>query len=121
MYLVNDTIEEAIYEISVDRRLAHMKRKQDGTESHAKAPDELEERSFEAANTLEMQANPTAELLAKDRSAGEVVSKDDLGQCLFTKRMRVVERISAYPNGIVDSAVRAEAVEQRRADLGSMD
>ncbi|KAI9718804.1 MAG: hypothetical protein M1828_006566 [Chrysothrix sp. TS-e1954] len=117
MYLVNDTVEEAIYEISVGRRLAHMKSKGSSGTSRAATPGPLEESSLEQANSLQLQANPVAELLAKGKSAGEVVAKDDLWQCFFKKTNKPKKAPEQTSERLLTAAVRAEAVEQRSAAM----
>lgn len=110
MYLVSETVEEAIYEISVARRLEHMgKTSRAGSRSGTATPD-LREKSLEAANSLEMEAAPLTTLLRK-KGEGELVQPDDLWTCLFAKPRKqkspVLERE-------VDRHLRAEAAEARR-------
>lgn len=97
MYLISDTVEEAIYDISVSRRLAHMQRSSDlpAKTSRAVTPSaDLEQETeilLDAANSAQLNAAPLSQLMAKGASSGEVVSKDDLWSCLFGKS-RVVKR-----------------------------
>lgn len=118
MYLVTDTVEEAIYDVSVSRRLAHM-----GNSSKsqgAKNMDaDVEENTLEAANSLEMQEVPLAKLLSKGPGGGEVVEKGDVWKCLFGKGKRVQSKMVAGKsrNGEVHDVVGrhlgAEAAEAR--------
>ena len=81
MYLVEDTVEKAIYDISVTRRLAHISRSTDRG-----AIIGLGEDAIEAANSLEMQEAALSKLLAKGPGGGEMVDKNDLWGCLFGQR-----------------------------------
>lgn len=115
MYLINDTVEEAIYEISVARRLAHVQSRQQqsrhGQKSRAGTPaEQLTEHAFDAANSDELQSAALSKLLANGNSGGELVSNDDLWQCLFGKasgnKMVVAERTASRH-------LRASAAEVR--------
>ena len=128
MYLVADTVEESIYDISVTRRLAHLKR---GVGSSAMAsrsgtttPTEagVTEGAIDAANSLELQSVDLSRLLTSGKSGGEVVGPDDLWQSLFGKADRRGQGLSAAL-GEADTEVgrllRAEAAEERlREDSG---
>lgn len=83
MYIVEDTVENSIYDISVTRRLAHMGRSSGKVERREDASLENE---IDAANSMEMEATPLGNLLAKGSSGGEVVGKEDLWNCLFPPR-----------------------------------
>lgn len=102
MYLIDGTIEKAIYDLSVrlpcisivsicslvsqvQRRLAHI-----GNQSKGKgnrkvkrgAVNEFDE-EVEAVDAAEMQDRPLAHLLKKGTEGGEIVGNDDLWECLF--------------------------------------
>ena len=83
MYLVEDTVERSIYDISVTRRLAHVGR-------HSETVERKEEGSLEskidAANSMELEQTALGKLLAKGSSGGEMVGKEDLWDCLFQHR-----------------------------------
>ena len=81
MYLVEDTVEKAIYDISVTRRLAHI-----GRSGNNGGATKLEEDDIEAANSLELQDAPLSKLLTKGQGGGEMVDKDDLWNCLFGQK-----------------------------------
>ena len=83
MYIVEDTVEKSIYDISVTRRLELMGRHEDGMERSEEAS--LENR-IDAANTMELEQTPLGNVLAKGSSGGEVVGKEDLWDCLFQHR-----------------------------------
>lgn len=80
MYLVDGTVEKAIYNISVTRRLAHI-----GRSGNKGAASKLED-DIEAANSLELQDAPLSKLLTKGQGGGEVVDKEDLWNCLFGQK-----------------------------------
>jgi E3 ubiquitin-protein ligase SHPRH len=122
MYLVADTVEESIYDISVTRRLAHLKRGVNGS-AHASrsgtaTPKEpgVTEGAIDAANSLELQSADLAKLLTSGKSGGEMVGSEDLWQCLFGKAERRGQGLSAAL-GQADTEVgrflRAEAAEER--------
>ena len=78
MYLVEDTVEKAIYDVSVTRRLAHIGRT---------AAEQMNvESKIDAANTLELEKASLGNLLTKGSTGGEMVAKDDLWNCLFLHR-----------------------------------
>lgn len=122
MYLVADTVEESIYDISVTRRLAHLKRGVDGSGTASRSgtitPKDtgVSEGAIDAANSLELQSVDLNRLLTSGRSGGEVVGSDDLWQCLFGKAERRGQGLSAEL-GEADTEVgrflRAEAAEER--------
>lgn len=84
MYLVENTVERSIYEISADRRTSHIGRR------HYSEPEEvgarkMAEDDIEVANSVELQA-PISSLLTKESRGGEMVSDNDLWDCLFRRR-----------------------------------
>lgn len=107
MYLVSETVEEAVYDISVERRLAHVRttRKQkrldlnpnsisggsgkqsssiSASASGTATPAAVDvETAIDAANEAELRDVRLDHLLAKGAKGGEVVGKDDLWNCLF--------------------------------------
>jgi E3 ubiquitin-protein ligase SHPRH len=113
MYLVSDTVEEAIYDISVARRIEHIGASKSVSRSGTASPAPvLKEQALDAANSHELEAAPLKQLLRK-KGDGEVVQKDDLWKCLFGK-----PRTQQRP--ILDREVgrhlRAEAVEKRTVE-----
>ena len=88
MYLVEDTVEKAIYDISVARRMSHITLTM--AEYTREAVDSISiEREIEAANSLALQEAPLSNsLLSKGISGGEMVKKEDVWQCLFGQRAR---------------------------------
>lgn len=112
MYLVENTVEKSIYDISVTRRLAHIG--QAGVkEGNAKDEQNIESK-IEAANTLEIEQTPLANLLTKGSAGGEVVGKDDLWNCLFRLRPGQTNRVSQEAEREMARHLGAEAAERRR-------
>ncbi|RDI79485.1 hypothetical protein Vi05172_g10518 [Venturia inaequalis] len=131
MYLISDTVEEAIYDISVSRRLAHIDStgsnktaKKDAFSSSSmesramtRQPDgdknKVLERDLEEANNMEIQQAPLSKLLAKGKSGGEFVDREDLWRCLFGKaRTGKLGHLAGLAEG--DGEVIADAAERRR-------
>ena len=119
MYLVADTVEESIYDISVSRRLAHVHEKEqevdasEAMENGKIAPDKVHEVAIDSANSMEMQDASLAKLMAGGPSGGEIVKKDDLWQCLFGTANR--KGVNDHDDGEVARFLRGEAAEQRKA------
>ncbi|KAF1815157.1 hypothetical protein P152DRAFT_247479 [Eremomyces bilateralis CBS 781.70] len=122
MYLISDTVEEAIYDISVARRLEHMGRSQAKADADASrsrsgtsTPSVLES-ALDAANSLELQQTPLSKLLQGGKGGGEVVEQGDLWNCLFghPRRSRDGVVVSDELQGEVDRQLRGDASEQRR-------
>jgi E3 ubiquitin-protein ligase SHPRH len=83
MYLIEGTIEKAIYDLSVQRRLAHIGNKSKGKfKKNTSKASELDE-DVQAVDAAEMQDKPLARVLKKGSEGGEIVGKDDLWTCLF--------------------------------------
>ena len=110
MYLVEDTVEKSIYDISVTRRLAHMGQT---AANDAMNGDANLESKIEAANTLELEQRPLDKLLDKDKKSGEMVGKDDLWNCLFRRRLGQTGRVSEEAEREVARHLGAEAAEAR--------
>jgi E3 ubiquitin-protein ligase SHPRH len=119
LYIVQGTVEESIYNLSVRRRMEHMGQ-QDKGKSKESTP-ELLNASIEAANTLEMEQAALSKLMSKDRSAGEMVDGSDLWECLFghvaqlQTNAEVDERLQ---DRNVMRYLAAEAAEERRRNGG---
>ncbi|KAF2769327.1 SNF2 family DNA-dependent ATPase domain-containing protein [Teratosphaeria nubilosa] len=117
MYLVNDTVEESVYEISVARRLAHVQSRQaqdrkGKSRSTTPAPGLLQEVAIDAANSEELQSAPLHKLLTGGKGGGEMVGREDLWQCLFGKAQKAQPSIELQTE--VGRHLRAEAAEARR-------
>ena len=120
MYLVADTVEESIYDISVTRRLAHMKRAAipNSSRSGTATPIAIMESTIDAANSLELQAANLSKLLTSGKSGGEVVDNDDLWKCLFGRvkqRQLGFSATAEAADGEVGRFLRGEAAEGRMA------
>ena len=87
MYIVEDTVEKSIYNISVTRRLAHMGRSNSSGSTERSGETSLEN-EIDAANSMELEERPLGKLLAKNSNGGEVVGTEDLWNCLFQHRAR---------------------------------
>ena len=117
MYLVADSVEESIYEISVARRLEHMKSRIQASSSRSGTvtPNAIMESTIDAANSLEMQEADFSKLLTSGQGGGEVVRQDDVWKCLFG---RVREREAGFSAHAAHSEVgrflRAGAAQERQ-------
>lgn len=120
LYLVDGTVEESIYDISVRRRMEHMGRSSKG-KSKESTP-ELLDSSIEVANSLELQQAGLSSLLTKEKAGGEMVEKGDLWECLFGNRRErgVNGRLNGANEAVGEQVERevarhfgAEAAEQR--------
>lgn len=96
LYIVDGTVEQNVYELSVKRRLEHMEHRKVTTtttssirtkgKSKEKESEMLEEiSSLDAANAQEMQQAHLSKLMGKgsDGVVGEAVDQNDLWTCLF--------------------------------------
>ncbi|RAL08676.1 putative SNF2 family helicase/ATPase [Aspergillus homomorphus CBS 101889] len=128
MYLVADTVEQSIYDLSVSRRLAHIAQKTRAQEfnlpqaskcgAHETANGNLTETAIDAANSLEIEDAPLTKMMASGVSGGELVQKDDLWLCLFggsNRNKRAKDGTIMNAEGEVARFLRGEAAEQRRA------
>ncbi|QIX00054.1 hypothetical protein AMS68_005571 [Peltaster fructicola] len=116
MYLVNDTVEESIYEISVARRMAHVQAREVSKafqKSRSSTPGPLAEQAIDAANSEELQNAPLTRLLTGTKGGGELVEKGDLWQCLFGKARKAVPVVDEDFQAQIDRNLRAQAAESR--------
>lgn len=115
VYVVEDTVEKSIYDISVERRMAHI-----GEAGYRKVcsgigqPEEMEGQ-IEAANTSELEAAPLGKLLNSGTSGGEMVDNEDLWSCLFRQRPVQAKPVSPAVEREVRRHLRAAAAEGRGA------
>ncbi|KAH7033297.1 SNF2 family N-terminal domain-containing protein [Microdochium trichocladiopsis] len=121
LYLVEGTVEESIYNISVRRRMAHMG--SNGTVAKSgDATPEVTDLTIEAANSLELQQAALTKLMSKDKQLGEVVEKDDIWECLFghlsgkTSGNTNPGNDDRFSNPAVLSFLAAESAEARRLE-----
>lgn len=114
LYLVSGTVEESIYNLSVQRRMEHMGRAIKG-KSKESTP-ELLDANIEAANTLELEQASLSRLMSKDRTAGENVEEDDLWECLFghvARKGNGPEKDIRLQERAVRGYLAAEAADER--------
>jgi E3 ubiquitin-protein ligase SHPRH len=115
LYLVDGTVEESIYNLSVQRRLEHMGRNLKG-KSKESTPEILDT-NLEVANALEMEHAQLSKLMRKGQAAGEEIAKGDLWSCLFGNKDRP-SRDTGYELSRNEPEVRrylaADAAEERR-------
>lgn len=118
MYLVEGTVEKAIYEISVERRMSHIGHT--GPTASTKTADNvgIDEDQIEAANSLELQQAPLSRLLAKGQHGGEAVDNDDLWRCLFKQKPQSGPSLPMEMEQEVGRHLRATAAEQRQVQSG---
>ncbi|GAB7359482.1 hypothetical protein MBLNU230_g6128t1 [Neophaeotheca triangularis] len=135
MYLVEGTVEEAVYDLSVQRRLKHVTKSESGeypgkaearrkASSGASTPrglDALNQNALDAADSAELQSAPLTKLLDAGKTGGEHVQEGDLWTCLFGRPGGNSGAGSGIPvgrdgeDGEVSRFVRGEAAEMRRA------
>lgn len=124
MYLVSGTVEEAIYDLSVSRRLSHITAKKEeearaSSKTHLSGnyTEGIDETTIDSANSMELQNTALSKIMASGASGGEIVKKDDLWQCLFGDPSK--DKGSGHHSMSADSEVgkflRAEAAERRAA------
>ncbi|KAF2831923.1 hypothetical protein CC86DRAFT_312500 [Ophiobolus disseminans] len=114
MYLISDTVEEAIYDISVTRRLAHISKASASTSRSGTASPVVHESTLDKANSAELEAAPLKALLRK-KGNGEEVKEDDLWHCLFGRQRKVVKPVLEREVG---RHLRVEAAEGRAVEGG---
>lgn len=115
LYLIDGTVEESIYNLSVQRRLEQLGQSTKGKEKEQESSAEVSDLNLEAANSLELQQAALSKLMSKDQSMGEVVDQNDLWQCLFG---HVIRNEAAADERMNDPAVigflAGAAAEARR-------
>lgn len=130
LYIVDGTVEESIYKLSVRRRMKHLhtssspgnkrakgkgkgKEKEEG--NRAASPD-LADDAIEAANSLELEQANLSKLMGKGKTQGEAVEKGDLWECLFghVDRSASNEEARRNPGPALRGLLAAEAADQRR-------
>ncbi|KAL1955051.1 hypothetical protein VTO42DRAFT_342 [Malbranchea cinnamomea] len=138
MYLVSDTVEESIYNLSVSRRLAHIAQKRKEEEQQKQQQRQLLAREdgtatpiidltdnvIESANTEELQEATLGNLMAGPATEGERVSDDDLWQCLFgeAKPRASGRRVASEAvQNEVGRLLRADAAEARISQASALD
>lgn len=123
LYIVDGTVEESIYNLSVRRRMAHIG---DNARSHGKAKSteatpEPGDEAIEAANSMELEHARLSKLMRKGKAAGEAVDKGDLWECLFGHLALGRQAANGTggtkePGPAIRGFLAAEAAEQRRGE-----
>lgn len=121
LYLVEGTVEESIYNLSVKRRMGHMADATKGKGRESATP-EVTEDSLEVANSLELQQAVLPKLMDKDTQLGEFVDKNDLWECLFghvEKQKQTEQAVFTSDSRFQDTTVMrflsGRAAEERQA------
>ncbi|KAI1075210.1 SNF2 family N-terminal domain-containing protein [Whalleya microplaca] len=82
LYLIDGTVEESIYNLSIQRRMEHLGETDAKGKSKETALEGLDA-SLEVANSMELQRAALPKLMNTQQDLGEVVDKGDLWTCLF--------------------------------------
>ncbi|KAG9245867.1 SNF2 family N-terminal domain-containing protein [Calycina marina] len=91
LYLVDETVEASVYELSARRRLEHIdqsKAEEKGKEKEIASDEPLDSTTIDDANSLELQQSSFAHLMANS-GGGEFVQDGDLWFCLFGKKTQL--------------------------------
>lgn len=99
LYIVDGTVEESIYNLSVRRRMEHMQQgtratsqrsirnsRKEKTREQGTLSDQVADEMIEAANSMELEHANLSKLMARGKRQGEAVDKADLWECLFGGR-----------------------------------
>ncbi|KAL3428315.1 SNF2 family domain-containing protein [Phlyctema vagabunda] len=120
-YIIQDTVEESIHQLSVKRRMEHIDQSLliGKGKSRATSPAELLDSNLDAANSLELQQAMLKKILPRDGIAGEMVENEDLWSCLFggvgeRRKSRLLQSQKARHDPEVRRHLGAEAAESRR-------
>ncbi|KAH8879624.1 hypothetical protein GQ53DRAFT_28282 [Thozetella sp. PMI_491] len=111
LYIVDGTVEQSIYNLSVQRRMEHMGRGSKG-KSKESTPEPLDAR-LDEANTMELQQAHLSKLMGKHGISGEAVDKNDLWSCLFGNTSKVGRDEGPPQNPAVRGLLAATAAEAR--------
>lgn len=120
LYIVDGTVEESIYHLSVQRRMKHMhvdtqeqgQGKGKGMARGISPTLELQDAALEAANSLELEQANLSRLMGKNRAQGEAVDQNDLWECLFGNVSQKVVKEEANAPAALSGLVAAEAAEE---------
>ncbi|RKF56708.1 putative ATP-dependent helicase [Erysiphe neolycopersici] len=93
LYIVNDTVEKSIHQLSVRRRMEHLDQSIIA-ESNSEHKYVDIEKKIEEANSIQLNQTCYINLLAKGGISGEEVASSDLWECLFGNRQRIKLGIS---------------------------
>ncbi|KAI5924324.1 SNF2 family N-terminal domain-containing protein [Camillea tinctor] len=117
LYVVDGTVEESIYNLSVQRRLQHISDANKG-KSKETTP-EVSDLNLEAANSMELQQAALPQLMDRNPKLGENIDQSDLWECLFGHLSKddspaAVEDDERMNNPAVMGFLAAEAADERR-------
>ncbi|KAK2602150.1 hypothetical protein N8I77_008706 [Diaporthe amygdali] len=122
LYIVDGTVEESIYNLSVRRRMAHIgeNTRDRGKGKSTEATPEPGDEAIEAANSMELEHARLSKLMRKGKAAGEAVDKGDLWECLFGHMAHSGQAANGSgvkePGPAIRGFLAAEAAEQRRGE-----
>lgn len=123
LYIVDGTVEESIYNLSVQRRMEHIGKSLRG-KSKESTP-ELPDAKLDVANSLELEQAHFSKLMGRGGISGEAVDKSDLWTCLFghvkePKRQHQDDELIRN-NPAIRGLLTAEAAERRADPSESVD
>ncbi|CAG8977726.1 hypothetical protein HYALB_00012161 [Hymenoscyphus albidus] len=129
LYLVDGTVEESIYQLSVKRRMEHLADLPTSPQSKGKgkgkrkaqevSDEEVLGVDLEEANSMELQQVTLNRLFDKGGKGGERVDDEDLWQCLFgnaSQRAGGQSGLEDSLGGEMGRNLRAEAAELREIE-----
>ncbi|KAI6248058.1 hypothetical protein HI914_03272 [Erysiphe necator] len=90
LYIVNDTVEKSIHQLSVRRRMEYLDKKILAKSNSQYTDMDMDiEKNIEEANSMQLNQTYYKKLLAKDGISGEEVASSDLWECLFGNREKI--------------------------------
>lgn len=124
MTLIADSVEEAVYNLSIGRRLEHVAQQirdseERQTNNSALAQQQQNDQAIVAANSAELQSVPVARLLVKGIKSGELVAQNDVWTCLFSQN-KTGTRVNDSLRTEMDRHFRVDAAERRRDDASNV-
>lgn len=119
MYLITGSVEESIYEVSVQHRLQQMEKTESGPVPSSRDLPAIEEETLDESNSAQLQTAELSSLMEKGQNSGELVPKDDLWRSIFGNPERRSGRGGDADGAretevVVGRHLRGEAAEQRR-------
>ncbi|KAI0598064.1 SNF2 family N-terminal domain-containing protein [Biscogniauxia sp. FL1348] len=118
LYLIDGTVEESIYNLSVRRRMEHISETSKG--KFKETTPEVSDLDLQAANSMELQQASLPKLMDKEKELGETIDKNDLWECLFGHVAKgdnlptAAEDDERMNNPAVMGFLAAEAADERR-------
>ena len=111
MYLVEGTVEKSIYDISVQRRLAHVGQLTSPDSRITREPEPLQSQ-IEALDIHKLEQTPLSHLFTKGSSGGELVRNEDLWRCLFSSKLGETQKTSEVAQREIARHLGADAAER---------